>query len=84
MRGGRGVAGSKSDSGSGSGSGSRWGQGAAMCLKVFRLKLIGSNKFIVVVVAVGCPGHETTRRRPRDSQTRLALPRSAPPSSCAA
>lgn len=49
------------------------GQGAAKCLKIFRPKLIGSNKFIVVVAAaiVGCPGHET-RRRPRDSRTMLA------------
>lgn len=36
----------------------RW---RGVCLKIVRLKLIGSNKFIVVVVA-GCPGHETRRR----------------------
>lgn len=62
------------------------GQGAAKCLKIFRLKLIGSNKFIVVVAAaaiVGCPGHET-RRRPRDSRTTLAAFASASASACCA
>lgn len=38
------------------------GCGGGVCLKIFRLKLIGSNKFIVVVAVFGCPGHETRRR----------------------